>query len=72
MKLTNKQGKLVEVTVDSKQQMATLDGKKLAFVRDNKVKVLNDMLLTEQSMNVVKEELNKFIKKSDVSKGKRK
>lgn len=66
--LTTKQGQLVEVVIDPKTMFATVNGSKLAMVKDNKVKVLNDMLLTDQSLKAVKDELSKFIKKEEVSK----
>ena len=63
MKLAARNGEVVEVVIDSKQQFASLNGKKLAFVRDNKVKILNDMLLTAQSNSMLKQEMTKqFVK----------
>ncbi len=67
--LQTKLGQTVEVKIDSKTQMATVNGKKLAFVRDNQIKVLNDMILTDASLNLVKEEMSKqFVKKVESTK----
>lgn len=67
--LLAKNGQMVEVEINSKTQMATVNGRKLMFVRDNKVKVLNDGILAESALNMVKEEMAKqFVKKTDVAK----
>ena len=67
--LQTKLGQTVEVKIDSKTQMAQVNGKKLAFVRDNQIKVLNDMILTDASLNLVKEEMSKqFVKKVESTK----
>ena len=70
MKLLAKTGQEVEVAVDSKTMMATVDGRKLAVVKDNKFKVWNDTILTDQSLNVVREEMSKYIKKVETGKKK--
>lgn len=70
MKLLAKTGQEVEVVIDSKTMMATVDGRKLAVVKDNKFKVWNDTILTDQSLNVVREEMEKFIKKVETGKKK--
>lgn len=67
--LLAKNGQMVEVEINSKTQMATVNGRKLMFVRDNKVKVLNDGILAESALNMVKEEMAKqFVKKTEVAK----
>ena len=40
--LLAKNGQMVEVEINTKTQMATVNGRKLMFIRDNQVKVLND------------------------------
>ncbi len=67
--LLAKNGQMVEVEINSKTQMATVNGRKLMFVRENKVKVLNDGILAESALNMVKEEMAKqFVKKTEVAK----
>lgn len=68
MKLVTKQGQEVVVTIDSKTMMAKVNGHKLAHIKDNKVKILNDMILNQPSLNVLKEEMSKFIKKTEETK----
>ena len=70
MKLLAKTGQEVEVVIDSKTMMATVDGRKLAVVKDKKFKVWNDTILTDQSLNVVREEMSKYIKKVETGKKK--
>lgn len=70
MKLLAKTGQEVEVVVDPKTMMATVNGRKLAVVKDNKFKVWNDTILTDQSLSVIREEMDKFIKKVEIGKKK--
>ena len=70
MKLLAKTGQEVEVVIDSKTMMATVDGRKSAVVKNNKFKVWNDTILTDQSLNVIREEMDKFIKKVEIGKKK--
>ena len=77
MNVTTKQGKQAMVTVDKGAQTAhvTVEGVKylVAFIRDaKKVVVKNDLLLNESDLRVIKEELAKFIKKTDTTKKGRK
>ena len=77
MKVITKQGKQVEVKIDSKKHTAVIvfDGVEqlIAFVRDQKkVVVKNDMILHDGDLAAVRAELSKFIKKEDNSKKKRK
>lgn len=77
MKVVTKQGKHGEVKIDSKKHTAVIvfDGVEqlIAFVRDQKkVVVKNDMILHDGDLAAVRAELNKFIKKEDNSKKKRK
>lgn len=76
MNVTTKQGKQAMVTVDKGEQSAyaTVEGKRylVAFVRDaKKVVVKNDLLLNEGDLRVVKEELDKFVKKVSTGKGRK-
>ena len=60
---------MVEVEINTKTQMATVNGRKLMFIRDNQVKVLNDGILVQSALNLVKEEMTKqFVKKVDNTK----
>lgn len=77
MKVITKQGKQGEVKIDSKKHTAVIvfDGVEqlIAFVRDQKkVVVKNDMILHDGDLAAVRAELNKFIKKEDNSKKRRK
>ena len=67
--LLAKNGQMVEVEINTKTQMATVNGRKLMFIRDNQVKVLNDGILVQSALNLVKEEMTKqFVKKVDNTK----
>ena len=69
-----KQGKVVISKADANARVE-VEGKSflVAFVRDNKkVIVKNDLLLTNSDLNHVKAELNKFVRKEEPKKAKRK
>ena len=69
-----KQGKVVISKADANARVE-VEGKSflVAFVRDNKkVIVKNDLLLTNSDLNYVKAELNKFVRKEEPKKAKRK
>ena len=69
-----KQGKVVISKADANARVE-VEGKSflVAFVRDaKKVIVKNDLLLTDSDLNHVKAELNKFIRKEEPKKAKRK
>lgn len=69
-----KQGKVVISKADANARVE-VEGKSflVAFVRDNKkVIVKNDLLLTDSDLNHVKAELNKFVRKEEPKKAKRK
>ena len=69
-----KQGKVVISKADANARVE-VEGKSflVAFVRDaKKVVVKNDLLLTDSDLNHVKAELNKFIRKEEPKKAKRK
>lgn len=69
-----KQGKVVISKADANARVE-VEGQSLlvAFVRDNKkVIVKNDLLLTDSDLNHVKAELNKFVRKEEPKKAKRK
>ena len=69
-----KQGKVVISKADANARVE-VEGQSflVAFVRDNKkVVVKNDLLLTDGDLNHVKAELNKFIRKEEPKKAKRK
>ena len=69
-----KQGKVVISKADANARVE-VEGKSflVAFVRDGKkVVVKNDLLLTDSDLNHVKAELNKFVRKEEPKKAKRK
>ena len=69
-----KQGKVVISKADANARVE-VEGQSflVAFVRDaKKVVVKNDLLLTDSDLNHVKAELNKFIRKEEPKKAKRK
>ena len=69
-----KQGKVVISKADANARVE-VEGKSflVAFVRDaKKVVVKNDLLLTDSDFNHVKAELNKFVRKEEPKKAKRK
>lgn len=69
-----KQGKVVISKADANARVE-VEGKSflVAFVRDaKKVVVKNDLLLTDGDLNHVKAELNKFVRKEEPKKAKRK
>ena len=69
-----KQGKVVISKADANARVE-VEGKSflIAFVRDaKKVVVKNDLLLTDSDLNHVKAELNKFVRKEEPKKAKRK
>ena len=69
-----KQGKVVISKADANARVE-VEGKSflVAFVRDaKKVIIKNDLLLTDSDLNHVKAELNKFIRKEEPKKAKRK
>lgn len=71
--LQAKNGQTVEVVVDTKNSIATLNGRVIAGVRDNKVKLWNCDLLTDASNKLVVEEMTKqCCKKVEESNKKRK
>lgn len=68
-KLTTKAGQLVEVVFDSKAQVATVNGRVIAGVRDNVVKLWNCDILTDAGNKVVKEAMTQqFCKKVEAGK----
>ena len=69
-----KQGKVIISKADANVRVE-VEGKSflVAFVRDaKKVIVKNDLLLTDSDLNHVKAELNKFVRKEEPKKAKRK
>lgn len=69
-----KQGKVVISKADANARVE-VEGQSflVAFVRDaKKVVVKNDLLLTDSDLNHVKAELNKFVRKEEPKKAKRK
>ena len=69
-----KQGKVVISKADTNARVE-VEGKSflVAFVRDaKKVVIKNDLLLTDSDLNHVKAELNKFVRKEEPKKAKRK
>ena len=77
MNVTTKNGKqgVVEISKDTYSAVITVDGvhHTVAFVRDQKkIVIKNDMILHDGDLAVVRAELNKFIKKEDTSKKRRK
>lgn len=69
-----KQGKVVISKADANARVE-VEGRSylVAFVRDaKKVIVKNDLLLTDSDLNHVKAELNKFVRKEEPKKAKRK
>ena len=69
-----KQGKVVISKADTNARVE-VEGRSylVAFVRDaKKVVVKNDLLLTDSDVNHVKAELNKFVRKEETKKAKRK
>lgn len=69
-----KQGKVVISKADANARVE-VEGRSylVAFVRDaKKVVVKNDLLLTDSDLNHVKAELNKFVRKEEPKKAKRK
>ena len=69
-----KQGKVIISKADANARVE-VEGRSylVAFVRDaKKVIVKNDLLLTDSDLNHVKAELNKFIRKEEPKKAKRK
>lgn len=73
-----KNGEKAKVCIDSKSQTATVitpDGEShlVMYMRNNKVKIKNDLLLSPVDLAHVKNEMNKFVKVQTVdSKKKRK
>ena len=68
------QGKVVISKADANARIE-VEGRSylVAFVRDaKKVVVKNDLLLTDSDLNHVKAELNKFVRKEEPKKAKRK
>lgn len=60
-------GKEAKVLIDSKSQTATVitsDGEShlVMYMRNNKVKIKNDLLLSPVDLAHVKNEMNKFVK----------
>ena len=77
MNVTLKNGKQGKVDISKADANARVEveGKSflVAFVRDaKKVVVKNDLLLTDSDLNHVKAELNKFVRKEEPKKAKRK
>ena len=77
MNVTLKNGKQGKVVISKAEDNARdeVEGKSflVAFVRDaKKVVVKNDLLLTDGDLNHVKAELNKFVRKEEPKKAKRK
>ena len=77
MNVTLKNGKQGEVVISKTDANARVEveGRSylVAFVRDaKKVVVKNDLLLTDSDLNHVKAELNKFVRKEEPKKAKRK
>lgn len=71
--LQNKNGQMVEVVIDTKNGIATVNGRVIAGVRDNKVKLWNCDVLTEASNKMVVEEMtSQCCKKVDTNTKKRK
>ena len=69
-----KQGKVVISKADANARVE-VEGRSylVAFVRDaKKIVVKNDLLLTNSDLNHVKAELNKFVRKEEPKKAKRK
>ena len=69
-----KQGKVVISKADANARVE-VEGRSylVAFIRDaKKVVVKNDLLLTDGDLNHVKAELNKFVRKEEPKKAKRK
>ena len=69
-----KQGKVVISKADANARIE-VEGRSylVAFVRDaKKVVIKNDLLLTDSDLNHVKAELNKFVRKEEPKKAKRK
>ena len=69
-----KQGKVVISKADANARVE-VEGQSflVAFVRDaKKVVIKNDLLLTDSDLNHVKAELNKFVRKEEPKKAKRK
>ena len=69
-----KQGKVIISKADTNARVE-VEGRSylVAFVRDaKKVVVKNDLLLTDSDLNHVKAELNKFVRKEEPKKAKRK
>lgn len=77
MNVVTKQGKqgVVSINKDNHSAVIAIDGINytVAFVRDQKkIVIKNDMLLNQIDLEVVKQELAKFIKKQDDGKKRRK
>lgn len=77
MNVVTKQGKqgVVSINKDNHSAVIVIDGINytVAFVRDQKkIVIKNDMLLNQIDLEVVKQELAKFIKKQDDGKKRRK
>ena len=69
-----KQGKVVISKADANARVE-VEGQSflVAFVRDaKKIVIKNDLLLTDSDLNHVKAELNKFVRKEEPKKAKRK
>lgn len=71
MKTILKNGKQATLTIDTKTQTATVTtegvNKLVAFSRDNKIIIKNDMLLTNSDLLYVKTELAKILKPTNNS-----
>lgn len=76
MTITTKNGQTGILTVNTKTQTAfvAVNGVQhlVAYMRDNVVKIKNDMLLNSADMASVKTQMGQFIKKADTSAKKRK
>lgn len=71
--LQNKNGQMVDVVIDTKNGIATVGGRVIAGVRDNKVKLWNCDVLTEASNKMVVEEMtSQCCKKVETNTKKRK
>lgn len=70
--ITTKQGQTATLTIDTKTQKATLNTNGvvnlIAFIRDNKIIIKNDMLLNDGDMASVKSQMTQFIKNVETGK----
>lgn len=76
MKVILRNGKEGVVRFDDKLQSALVDSEGrsylIAFIRDNKVRVKNDILLTPGDLSSVRLQMTKYIKHVDVKAKRRK